>query len=137
MFPVIAPLLPSVIDSFYGINKAGAIFFPIDPRTNPTRIKEFVNLVEAKQLIMLNSVFAKVDKIIDQTQIAATLVISAKDQMKLSLKILYQLEQLYKTKQYEEALKVIGNPEAVSNNLLINPEIVYRLPIKNKKSTRF
>ena len=97
---VISPLFPEVVASFYGTSKNGTTFFPIDPRTNPSRIADFLNLAEVKQAVMLDQAFGKVDKIIDQTKLEHVSVISPIDSMKFILGKVFRYDQLKKTDAY-------------------------------------
>ena len=97
---VISPLFPEVVASFYGASKNGTTFFPIDPRTNPSRIADFLNLAEVKQAVMLDQAFGKVDKIIDQTKLEHVSVISPIDSMKFILGKVFRYDQLKKTDAY-------------------------------------
>ncbi len=117
IIPVIAPMLPSVVDSFYGINKVGATFFPIDPRNNATRIRDFLNLTGAKQVIMLDQAYGKIDAIIDHTNVQNVLVITPEEAMFPFLRLSYRLDQQTKTKKYYDAVKALGteSSEKVAN----------------------
>ena len=118
---VISPLFPEVVDSFYGINKNGAVFFPIDPRTNPSRIKEFLNLAEVRQAVMLDQAFLKVDQIIDNTKLEKVTVISATNSMNFILGKLFRFDQAKKTKTYQKLKEEIKcmNKEGLNDELFV------------------
>ncbi|MDD6224067.1 MAG: class I adenylate-forming enzyme family protein [bacterium] len=105
---VISPMTPEVLSAFYSINKNGAVFFPIDPRNNATRIKDFLNLTEVKKVIVLDMAYAKLDAIIDGTKIDDVIVTSVMDSMFPLLGLSYHYSQMQKTKQYYDAISHIG-----------------------------
>ncbi len=120
---VISPMLPEVINAFYAIAKNGATFFPIDPRTNASRIRDFLNLAEVRQAFVLDQAVGKLDAIIDQTKLENVIVISPMDSMFKALGFLYHYDQMKKTKEYYQAVKCLGfdNPKIVEELLKQHP----------------
>ncbi len=110
---VISPALPEVVDCFYAINKNGAIFFPIDPRVNATRMKDFLNFTGTKCAIMFDQVFGKLDAVIDQTKLENVIVISAVDSMFPFLRLSYQFDQKMKTNKYYRTISKLGYDDPV------------------------
>lgn len=104
---VISPMFPEVVSAFYAIAKCGATFFPIDPRTNASRIRDFLNLAEVKQAFVIDAAFGKLDAIIDQTLLENVVVISAMDSMIPGLGFLYHHDQMKKTKNYYRAIQCL------------------------------
>ncbi len=121
---VISPLFPEVVASFYGVSKNGATFFPIDPRTNPSRIQDFLNLAEVRQAVMLDQAFGKVDKIIDKTKLEHVTVISPMTSMKFLLGKIFHFDQLKKTKEYYKLKEKI---DEVNNSNDLDEFVVKKL----------
>ncbi len=117
---VIAPMLPEVIASFYAITKNGATFFPIDPRTNATRIRDFLNLAEVKQVLVLDMAYGKLDAIIDETKVENVFVLSVMDSMFLPLAFIHHREQLKKTNAYYKAEKFMNLEDSSKVKDLLN-----------------
>jgi len=108
---VISPMIPEVVSSFYGIAKNGATFFCIDPRTNATRIRDFLNLAEVRQAFVLDAAYGKLDAIIDQTYLENVIVISAIDSMFPALGFLYHHDQMKKTKEYYQTTEYLNTED--------------------------
>ena len=131
---VISPSLPEVNESFYAINKNGCTFFPIDPRTNASRIKEFLNLAGVKQIVMFDQAFGKVDQIIDETKVENVLVVSAKDSMPFILGKAFQYNQAKKTKDYYELQKMISSLNHDEDEKDVAKALLVKYLQKNKYS---
>lgn len=116
---VISPMLPEVISSFYGISKNGAVFFPIDPRTNATRIRDFLNLAGVKKVFVLDMAYGKLDAIIDHTNVENVIVISATDSMYKAMSILYRVSQMKKTKNYYKSIDKLGFDDPIKVKELV------------------
>lgn len=116
---VISPMLPEVVSSFYGIVKNGATIFPIDPRTNTNRIRDFLNLAEVKHAFVLDMAYGKIEAIIDQTKLESVTIISPLDSMLKPLGMVYHYGQMKKTNKYYQAIENLNfdDPDKVSKLL--------------------
>lgn len=82
---IAAPNLPEVFYSIYGLNKIGAIANLIDPRNNIDRIKQFINQVNSKKLIMIDIAYPKIDKLISDTSVNEVFTVAAADSLLIGL----------------------------------------------------
>jgi len=82
---IAAPNLPEVFYSIYALNKIGAISNLIDPRNNADRIKQFINQANSTKLIMIDLVYPRIAKLIDDTNITDVYTVSAADSLPLGL----------------------------------------------------
>lgn len=82
---IAAPNLPETFYSIYALNKIGAVANLIDPRNNIERIKQFINQVGSTRLIMIDLVYPKIAKLVDDTNLKEIYTISAADSLPLGL----------------------------------------------------
>ncbi len=82
---IASPNIPEVFYAIYALNKIGAIANLIDPRNNLDRIKQYINQVNSEKLIMLDIVYPKIMRIIEDTNLKTVYTISASDSLPLGL----------------------------------------------------
>ncbi len=87
------PNTPETLIAFYALNKIGAIANMIHPLSAEEEIKEYLNSTKSVMLVMIDLCFDKIKKIIDQTNVYKTVVVSAKDSMPMLLGIGYLLSK--------------------------------------------
>lgn len=75
------PNVPEAVYAFYGLNKIGAVANMIHPMKSGNEIKECINLVNSKIMVMIDNSYNEINKIIDQTNIEKAIVVSAGDSM--------------------------------------------------------
>lgn len=66
--------LPEALAAFYGLNKLGAIPVLIEPRMGAERIRHFVEMVNARTMIVLDIAYPKVAKIIEELNVERVIV---------------------------------------------------------------
>jgi len=93
------PTLPETIYLFYAISKIGAISNMIDPRTSEEGIKDYVNEVESKLMIVVDVALPKVKNLKQTTTLQEIITVSPADSLPLGLNF------GYKAKQFVESLK--------------------------------
>lgn len=77
---------PELIYSFYALNKMSAIPNMIDPRTTAAGVRNYLNEVSSKHLLMLNLCHDVVRKAIEGTSVEKVVVLSPNDSLPLGLK---------------------------------------------------
>ena len=85
------PNTPEAVIAFYALNKIGVVANMIHPLSAENEIKEFLCESNSKLLITLDSSLSKITNIIDDTNVAKTIVVSPSDSMPLLTKYGYNL----------------------------------------------
>ncbi|MDD6878731.1 MAG: AMP-binding protein [bacterium] len=93
------PNTPEAVECFYAINNIGAISNMIHPLSAPEEIKHYLIESKSRIMIMLDSVYEKVEDIFSETLLYKVIIVSAKDSMPNLLKIGYQITRGYKIKK--------------------------------------
>ena len=88
------PTLPETFYAFYALNKIGAIANMIDPRTNVSSIKSFIESANSKMLIYIDIAYPKMISIINELDIKNIVSLSASDSLPLHLKIAMNTKEL-------------------------------------------
>lgn len=84
------PNVPEAIYAFYGLNKIGAVANMVHPMKSGNEIKDCVNMVNSKFMVMIDNAYTEIDKIIDETNIELAIVVSAGDSMPFLMKKIYK-----------------------------------------------
>ena len=84
------PNTPSAIIMFYAVNMVGAVSSMIHPLSAQNEIELYLNESESKYLFVLDLVYEKVRKIIDNTRIEKVIVGSISDNLTTIKKLLYK-----------------------------------------------
>ena len=105
------PTLPETFYAFYALNKIGAIANMIDPRTNVSSIKTFIENANSKMLIFIDIAYPKMVSIINELDIENIVSLSASDSLPIHLK------SLMKVKTFLSELK---NKKESVNKYIIN-----------------
>ena len=87
-----APTIPETFYAFYALNKMGAIANLIDPRTNASSIKSFIENANSKMIMYIDIAKPKMAPIIDELNIENVISMSAADSLPIPLKILYKIK---------------------------------------------
>lgn len=97
---VCMPNTPEAIAVFYAINKIGAVANMIHPLSGQNEIKNFINEVDSKLIITIDSSYNKILNILDETNVQKVVTVSPSDSMPFILKDIYPM-----TKNYVKLLK--------------------------------
>ena len=81
------PNLPETIYAEYALNDLGACFVPIDPRTGPERIKQYITERNCKVLVTIDLAIPKVDKIIHDISVEKVIYVSGTESLPYILRI--------------------------------------------------
>lgn len=87
---------PEAVIMFYALNKIGAISNMVHPLSSENEIKNFINEVDSKMVVTIDSTYPKIAKIIGDTNVENVIVVSPSDSMKFPLKQLYNLKNKIK-----------------------------------------
>lgn len=93
------PNTPEAVYLFYAISKIGAIANMVDPRTSSEGIKKYIEEVESKKVIVVDSYYSKVNNLTETGQVDQIIVVSPAESLPIGLKL------GYKTKEFIESLK--------------------------------
>lgn len=91
------PNTPEAVISVYALNYMGAVASMIHPKSAQNEIKDFVNEIDSRKIVILDKFAPVLQNIIDETKIENAVVVSAADSMPNPLKFLYK-----KTKDYKK-----------------------------------
>lgn len=92
------PTLPETFYAFYALNKIGAIANMIDPRTNVSTIKDFINKSNSKALFYIDIAHPKMAKILDELNVDNVYTMSASDSLPKHLKFLLNVKSKFEPK---------------------------------------
>ena len=82
---------PETLIALYALNRIGAVANMVHPLSSENQIKDFVNRVESKIIITIDSSYTKVDKILSETKTEKVVVVSPNNSMPFPLKTVYPL----------------------------------------------
>lgn len=85
------PNVPEALISLYALNKIGAIAEMIHPLSSEYEIKNYLNATGSVMLIMIDVCYEKVKKILEETNVYKTVIISAGDSMSFLMKVGYEV----------------------------------------------
>lgn len=86
------PTTPEIYYAFYALNKIGAIANMIDPRTNASKIEEFVFGSSSKVVFYIDIAYPKLKDILARSEIEKAICVSAADSLPFLLQLGYQLK---------------------------------------------
>ncbi len=83
--------MPETTYTIYALNKLGAVSNLIEPRTNAERIKDRINAVHSRFLVVVDVFLPKILQIVDQTNLEQIIVVPLAQSMPIHTKIVFQL----------------------------------------------
>ncbi len=86
------PTTPEIYYAFYALNKIGAITNMIDPRTNASRIEDFILGTRSKIVFYIDIAYPKIKDTLARGEIEKAISVSAADSLPALLKLGYQLK---------------------------------------------
>lgn len=90
---ILSANIPEALISFYALNKIGAVANMLHPLLSENEIKEALNKYQTVMVVAMDISYAKLNKIIKETEVYKTIIISASDSMGSIMKIGYQITQ--------------------------------------------
>lgn len=93
------PNIPEAAYLFYACSKIGAIANMIDPRTSDEGIKKYIEEVNSKLVIIVDSYFSKIKGLVESNTIDKAIAVSPAESLPLGLNL------GYKAKEFIESLK--------------------------------
>ena len=113
-----APTIPETFYAFYALNKIGAIANMIDPRTNASSIKTFIENANSKMLMYIDIAYPKMAPIISELNIDNIVSMSVADSLPVHLKTLYKLKDKVESIKKEKVpvnKKIVDWKEFIKN----------------------
>lgn len=86
------PTTPEIYFTFFALNKIGAVANMIDPRTNTSRIENFITGTHSKIVFYIDVAYPKIKDILDRKDIEKAICVSAADSLPALLKLGYKLK---------------------------------------------
>ena len=83
--------MPETVCIFYALNKIGAVCNLIEPRTNPTRIRDHINNSKSKMLFVVDVFVGKINEIINELNVDKIVIVPLANSMPLATKIGFKL----------------------------------------------
>ncbi len=93
------PNMPEAIYAFYACNKIGAIADMVHPLSSPEQIKFYLKESKSRFLFLVDFDYEKFEKVLEETLVYKTILVSPKLSMPLGLSIGYTLTRSIKTKR--------------------------------------
>lgn len=90
---ILSANVPEALISFYALNKIGAVANMLHPLLSENEIKDALKNYSTVVLVAMDITYSKLKKILDETEVYKTIIISAKDSMPFLIKIGYELTQ--------------------------------------------
>ena len=75
------PNTPEAVISFYAVNSIGAVSNMVHPLSAKEEIKNYLKESKSRVLIMIDTVYEKIEDILSETLVYKTIVVSPKDSM--------------------------------------------------------
>lgn len=126
------PNTPEGVFSFYATNMVGAISNMIHPLSAENEIKDFLNLTESKVLIIIDVAFEKAEKILHETKVETTIVVSVAESMPAPIALGYKLTKGLKIKKPKYTKNIISWKSFLWRALEYN-----KLPIEEMPSSAY
>ena len=133
--------IPETFYAFYALNKMGAIANMIDPRTNVSSIKSFIENANSKMIIYIDIAYPKMVSIINELDIKNVVSLSVADSLPTHLKMAYKAKTFAENigkKQKPSNKEILSwkafvgrakdydfTPEELTDKLLLRSGIVY------------
>lgn len=89
------PNTPEALIMFYALNKIGAVANMVHPLSSENEIKGFINEVDSKMVVTIDSTYSKVAHIANETNLENIVVVSPKDSMPFPIKQIYRFTKNY------------------------------------------
>lgn len=96
------PNTPEAVISVYALNKIGAVSNMIHPLKSENEIMNYINEVDSKVMVLLDTNYLKLKNIINKTNLDKVIIASAKDSMPIITKIAYYNQSLKNEPFYNE-----------------------------------
>ena len=88
------PNCPQALDTFYALNRIGAVSNMIHPLSAPAEIAFYLNFSHSKAILTLDQFYSKIEEIRDRLQNPVKVLIACiRDELSLPLKLLYPLSK--------------------------------------------
>lgn len=98
------PNTPEALVMFYALNRIGAIANMVHPLSSQNELKNFVQEVNSKMIITIDSSYKKIKNISNETNLEDIIVVSPSDSMPSPLKQIYNLTKKEKIKYGKETI---------------------------------
>lgn len=104
---ILSANIPEALMAIYALNKIGAVANVIHPLSSENEIKEALKRYQTVMLVAMDITYSKIKKIIDDTEVYKTIIISARDSMSPFMKIGYEIKEGYKVEKPKKSEEFI------------------------------
>ena len=108
--------MPETVYTVYGLNRLGALANIIEPRTNPSRIKDRINEANAKVLIVVDVFLNKIIEIAPNTSLEHIIVVPFSNSMPSYKKIIFNIKVKGKIPALPSDSKYKAWPDLLQNS---------------------
>lgn len=90
---ILSANIPEALYAFYGLNKIGAVANMLHPLLSENEIRDALKKYSTVMVVSMDITYSKLKKIIDETDVYKTVIISAKDSMNPFMRLGYEVTQ--------------------------------------------
>lgn len=83
--------MPETLYTVYALNRIGAVCNNIEPRVNAEQIKDRINNVNSKVLVVVDVFLGKIKEIVDDTQLSTIIVVPISRSMPIHIRAAFKL----------------------------------------------
>ncbi len=113
------PNTPEAVISFYALNKIGAVANMIHPLSGQVQIRDYLNEVNSKLVIIMDMVYDKILNIVDETNVNKIVLVTASDSMPFVMKKFFEFTRNYKKMESNSKMirwnKFIDEGDSIKN----------------------
>ncbi|MDD3392707.1 MAG: class I adenylate-forming enzyme family protein [Bacilli bacterium] len=125
------PNTPEAVIAFYALNKIGAVANMIHPLSGRDEIKYFINEVDSKLIIAIDSVVNQIVEIMDETKLQKIVSVSPKNSMPMIKQILYPLKA--KKNKITNKENVIEWNKFIQDSLQVESKLINEYPYEQDR----
>ncbi len=96
---ILSANIPEAVISFYALNKIGAVPNLLHPMLSENEIRKALQDYSSVMLVAIDVCYKTIKKVVKDTRVYKTIIISAKDSMGVLMKAVYSITQSYKIRR--------------------------------------
>ncbi|MBE6151780.1 MAG: acyl--CoA ligase [Firmicutes bacterium] len=126
------PNIPEAVYLFYACSKIGVVANMVDPRSSEEDLKKYIEEVDSKLVIIVDSHFYKIKRLVDEEIVDKTVAVSPAESLPLALNLGYKAKEFVSSikdsnKKIDYSCKVINWSSFINggNNFMKSTEVEY------------